>query len=91
MGQALPPVLAVTREDSNHLLLQKQVGGLGPWCPKTVGPPFLLSGSFQKLHIPILCENSEKTMYDTAQLKIIFKLGVPGGYDWYLLHPSDSC
>jgi hypothetical protein len=30
MGQALPPVSAVTREDSNLSLLPKQAGGLSP-------------------------------------------------------------
>ena len=31
MGQALLPLSAVTREDSNLSLLPKQAGGLGPW------------------------------------------------------------
>ena len=67
MSQALSPVSAVNREDSNHFLLPKQVGGLGPCCPKTVCPSNSPSGSFQKLHIPILYEKSEKMMYDIAQ------------------------
>jgi len=48
MGQALPPVLAVSN-GSNPLSLQpKQAGGLGPCCPKTVCPSNSPNGSFQK-------------------------------------------
>ena len=46
MGQALLPVSAVTREDSNHSLLPKQAEGLGLWCPKTVCPSNSPIGSF---------------------------------------------
>ena len=67
MGQALPPVSAVTREDSNHSLLPKQAGGLGPWCPKTVCPSNSPSGSFEKLYILILREKSERTIHIKAQ------------------------
>ena len=67
MGLALPPVSAVTREDSNLSLLPKQAEGLGPCCPKTVCPSNAPSGSFQKLHISILHEKSEKMIYNTAQ------------------------
>ena len=35
MGLALPPVMAVTKENSNPLLLLKQEGGLGQGCSKT--------------------------------------------------------
>ena len=38
------------REDLNPSLLPKQVEGLGPWCPKTVCPPFKPKGLFWKSH-----------------------------------------
>ena len=46
MVQALPPVSAVMKEDSNYSLLPKQAGGLSPWCPKSVCPSNSPSGSF---------------------------------------------
>ena len=67
MGQALPPVSAVTNGSNPLSLLPKQAEGLGPCCPKTVCPSNSPSGSFQKLHIPILHEKSEKMIYNIAQ------------------------
>ena len=67
IGQALPPVSAVTNGSNPLSLLPKQAEGLGPCCPKTVCPSNSPSGSFQKLHIPILHEKSEKMIYDIAQ------------------------
>ena len=40
IGQALTPVSAVTKEDSNPSLLPKQEGRLDSWCLITVYPPF---------------------------------------------------
>ena len=67
MGQALLPVQAVTNGSNPLSLLPKQAEGLGPCCPKTVCPSNSPSGSFQKLHIPILHEKSEKMINDMAQ------------------------
>jgi len=50
LSQALPPVWAVTKGSNPLLLLPKQVGGLGLWCPKTGYPLNAAMGSFQKLH-----------------------------------------
>lgn len=59
MDQALLPVSAVTNGSNRLLLLPKQAGGLGPWCPKTVCSSNSFSGSFQKLNIPILHKKSK--------------------------------
>jgi len=50
LSQALLPVLAETKGSNPLLLLPKQVGGLGLWCPKTGYPLNAAMGSFQKLH-----------------------------------------
>ena len=63
MGQALPPVSAVTNGSNPLSLLPKQAGGLGPCCPKTVCPSNSPSESFQKLHISILHEKLRESMY----------------------------
>ena len=45
LGQALPPVSAVTKGPNPLSLLLKQVGRLGPWCTKTVCPSNSPSGN----------------------------------------------
>ena len=67
MGQALPPLPAVTIGSNPFSLLQKQAGELGPLCPKTVCPSNSPSGLFQKLYILILHEKCRKMVYYTPQ------------------------
>ena len=81
LGQALPPVLAVTNGSNPLLLLPKQAEGLGQSCPKTVCPSNFPSGSFQKLYILILREKSEKTIHITAQY-FNFQLKSPSRLVW---------
>ena len=46
LGQALLPISAVTKEDSNPSLLPKLEGGLGLGCPKTGCPLIAAMESF---------------------------------------------
>ena len=76
LDQALPPILAVTREDSNPSLLPKQVGGLGPGCPKTGCPLFLALLSIQELHGQNQHEKIVKMVFAQKLTYLLLKLGV---------------
>ena len=85
-GQALPPVSAVTREDSNLSLLPKQVGRLGLWCSKAVCPPFSPSGLIQWLWIMILHKTCRKMVYHIFQF-INFEPKLYSGLVWINKRP----